>query len=433
MRISTAADGTRLVTLPLFAVIALVVIAIILGILLWSVKRRRQPRLQLESEGGLRDLLHSIVGLTHGTLVGGNDVRILQNGSFFDELLDDISQARKSVLFETFLAKEGEVTRRVAGALSRKAGEGVPVRLMLDAKGGSRFGKQELKRMREAGVAIATYHPLRFGNLGTLNNRDHRKIVVIDGCIGYVGGHCLVDDWLGDAEDKKHFRDISIRIEGPVVGQLAAAFSENWIEESGDVIAGEEFFPKIEKAGKAEAHTVYTSPQGSPSAVKLLHYLAIHAARERITIQNPYFLPDPDARKALVDAVQRGVEVRIMLPSTDASDMPIVQHASHHRFGMLLKGGVKIYEYEKTLLHQKVFTVDGCWTAVGSTNFDDRSFELNDEISVGILDETIAKEMEEVFEQDLEHAREIKLKEWKRRPLWHKLTDATLFLFNEQL
>ncbi|MFP5246300.1 MAG: phospholipase D-like domain-containing protein, partial [Thermoanaerobaculia bacterium] len=278
----------------LLVVLALTVVALIL--ILWSVKRRKRPRLALQSGGDLHELIPSIVGLTQGTLVHGNRVELVQNGAFWDAVFRDIEQARETVNYETFLSKEGELTRRMTEILCRKAREGVQVRVMLDGSGGKKFGKKGLNDLCEAGVKVHKYHPITWRNLGVLNNRDHRKIMIIDGRIGYVGGHCLVDNWLGNAEDKQHFRDISARVEGPVVAQLQSAFAENWIEETGEVPGGEAFFPKLEPQGDMDAHVTWISPAGSPSSLKLLHYMAIHAAKKRITIQNPYFLPDPDAR-----------------------------------------------------------------------------------------------------------------------------------------
>jgi cardiolipin synthase len=421
------------VALPVWvlALIALAVIALV--IILWSVKRRRRPHLALLSQGTLDELVPSLVGITQGTLLDGNKVELFQNGAFWDAVFRDLEQAKETINYETFLSKEGELTRRMSAMLCRKAKEGVKVRLMLDGSGGKEFGKQGLTDMCDAGVTVQKYHRLTVRNLGILNNRDHRKIFVIDGRIGYVGGHCLVDTWLGDAEDKKHFRDISARVEGPVVAQLQSTFAENWIEECGEVPAGEKFFPKLEPKGEMKAHVVWTSPAGSPSTLKLLHYMAIHAADKSITIQNPYFLPDPDARDALLAAVKRGVKVRIMIPATTASDSKIVQHASHHHYGTLLKGGVRLFDYQKTLLHQKVMTIDGCWAAVGSTNFDDRSFEVNDEVTLVVYDKAIALELEETFEHDLKDATEVHFEPWKNRPWSHKLTDFSAFLFNEQL
>ncbi|HUR80772.1 MAG TPA: phospholipase D-like domain-containing protein [Thermoanaerobaculia bacterium] len=417
---------------PIWVLALLAVTIILLVVALWSVKRRRRPHLELEPTG--LDLLEpSIAGLTQGTCVDGNRVELLQNGAMWDRVFADIAAAKETVNYETFLCKEGELTRRMAEALATKAREKVQVRVMLDGSGGKKFGKQGLKDLKDAGAKVRKYHPVRFSNLGLINNRDHRKIFVIDGRIAYVGGHCLTDNWLGEAQDKQHFRDITARVEGPVVAQLQSAFAENWIEETGEVVGGKNFFPKLEPVGDVSGHAVWLSPSGSPSTLKLLHYMLIRLATKRLRIQNPYFLPDPDARKALLDAVKRGVDVRVMIPADHASDAPLVQHASHHHYGTLLKGGVRIFDYNQTLLHQKVMVVDGSCASIGSTNFDDRSFEINDEVSLVVYDEGVARELEETFERDLEHATERHFEEWKHRPVLHKVRDFVSFAFNEQL
>ncbi|HEX7154034.1 MAG TPA: phospholipase D-like domain-containing protein [Thermoanaerobaculia bacterium] len=420
-------------TIPIWVLALVALTIVILILIIWSLKRRSHPRLTFENDLGIQELASSIAGVTQSTFVEGNRIELVQNGEFFEWVMRDLRTAQHSINLESFLAKDGEVTRGLAEVLAAKAREGVHVRVMLDASGGRKFGKASLKQMKEAGVKVKEYHPLHIVNLGKLNNRDHRKIVVVDGRLAYVGGHCLVDTWLGDAEDKKHFRDISARVQGPVVRQLQSAFTENWMEESGEVLGGDEYFPTMEPAGATRAHVVYVSPAGSPSAVELLHYMAIHAAQKRITVQNPYFLPDKSARDVLIDAVKRGVEVRIMIPHESASDAPIVQHASHHHYGTLLKGGVRLFDYRRTLLHQKVITIDGCWSAIGSTNFDNRSFEVNDEVSMVVYDEAIAQELERTFDEDLQYATEVKLDEWRKRPVSHKLRDFFMFLVGEQL
>lgn len=417
---------------PIWVLALIGLTIVILLLIIWSVKRRRRPHLALEPTG-LEDLVPSIAGLTQGTCVAGNRVELLQNGAMWDRVFADIAAARETVNYETFLCKEGELTRRMAEALAVKARQKVQVRVMFDGSGGKKFGKKQFQLLKEAGAKVRKYHPILLSNLGLLNNRDHRKIFVIDGRIAYVGGHCLTDNWLGEAQDKQHFRDISARVEGPVVAQLQSAFAENWIEETGEVPGGTNFFPELEPVGDVSAHAVWLSPSGSPSTLKLLHYLLIRMAKKTLTIQNPYFLPDPDARKALLEAVKRGVEVRIMIPADKASDAPLVQHASHHHFGTLLKGGVRLFDYNKTLLHQKIVVVDGQCASIGSTNFDDRSFEINDEVSLVVYDEKIAGELEETFKRDLEHATERFLDEWRRRPALHKMRDFVSFVFNEQL
>jgi cardiolipin synthase len=422
-----------MVTLPHWVVVVAGLALIVLVVVLWSLKRRRRPRLRLDPIDNLGELKRSLSGVTQGTSVRGNRITLLQNCDYFDALYRDLEGARASINLETFLSKKGQITRRVAEILANKAREGVKVHVLLDGSGGRNFGKDDVRQMKDAGCDVRMFHPIELRNLGVINNRTHRKIVIIDGRIGYIGGHCLVDTWLGNAEDKEHFRDISARVEGPVVAQLQSAFAENWMEEGGEVVGGDRYFPELPEAGQSEAQVVFASPMGGPSTLKLLHYIAIASARKSITIQNPYFLPDPDARKALIDAAARGVAIRIMIPADEVTDSPLVQHASHHHYGTLLKGGVRLFDYQRTLLHQKVFTVDGAWCAVGSTNFDDRSFEINEEVSMVIFDEAIARELEAIFEADLQFARERRLQEWRKRPAVHKLKDFFAFLFNEQL
>ena len=422
-----------MITLPYWLLGVLIAAIVTLALLYWSVKHRRRPHLKLAGEPGLEGLERSIAGLTQGTMCAGNRIELVQDGEFFVRLHADLEAAEQTIHLESFLAKEGDVTRCLAEVLARRAKEGVAVRVTLDGSGGRKFGKEYLRQMREAGVQLTFYHPWRLSTLGRMNNRDHRKIVVVDGRIGYVGGHCLVDSWQGQAQDKKHFRDISARVEGPVVAQLQAAFTENWIEETGEVPVGDGCFPELEEVGDARAHAVWLSPAGSASCVELLHFLAIHSAQRSITIQNPYFLPDPDDRKALLEAAKRGVRVRVMIPAASASDAPIVQHASHHHYGTLLKGGIELYDYQRTLLHQKVITIDGSWSIVGSANFDDRSFEINDEVTLAVCDEKVAKELEAIFEADLKHARQVTFEPWKARPWTHKLLDFTMYLVNEQM
>ncbi len=307
------------------------------------------------------------------------------------------------------------------------------VRVLVDASGGKQLKGDHKKALEDAGVKVAHFHPIRISNIGRLNNRDHRKLVILDGRIAYTGGFGFADEWTGNAQDKKHYRDTALRIEGPVVHRLQAAFSENWIEETGEIPADEKFFPHLDPAGTTPAHVAYTSPTGSISSVQILYYLAIKAARREIIIQNPYLLPDSAAIEALEEAVDRGVDVKIMVPSDDATDNAIVQHASHHHFGTLLKRGVKIWEYDKTLLHQKVIVIDGLWSSVGSTNFDDRSFQLNDEINVGLLDAQLAAQLRAAFAADLRHAKQRKFDEWSNRSLWHKTVDGVAYLGRSQL
>ena len=411
----------------------LVVLIVVLGLVIWSIRRHRDPTLHIECASPVDELIPSLAGLTLSTAVAGNTVEVYENGQFFDVLLKGIQSAAHSVHFETFLWKEGILGQRVACALSERARAGKQVRVLLDATGSKEVGQAARRQMEEAGCKLVFFHEKNWRNIGVLNDRDHRKLVVIDGREAYLGGHCIVDNWLGDAQDAEHYSDISVRVRGPIVNNIQAAFSENWAGETGELFVGNDVFPTLEPVGDVLMHVAYAKPENSAPAVKILHHTAICMARRRIWIQNPYFIPEPEAIDAFGRAVARGVDVRVMMPSTGGSDNPMVQHAGHRNFEKLLRCGVRLFEYPHTLLHQKVMTVDGVWSAVGSSNFDDRSFETNDEITIGIRDPSTAERLDRVFEHYLPRCQELKLEAWRTRGAWHKLQDNAYYLMNEVL
>lgn len=425
---------TNYVRVPVVGFAALIMAVAGLTILLWSAQRGTNPRLNVKNPGDFDALLPSIIGLTQSSLDAGNQVQVLQNGDqFFPSLLADIAAARESVHIESYIWWKGAICDQVAAALAAKAKQGVEVRLLVDASGGHKMDDRLDELMTGAGVKLVRFHRPTIGNWGRLNNRDHRKQMIIDGRIAYVGGWGFGQEWTGNAQDKDHWRDTGVRLLGPIVNRLQAAFCENWIEETGEITAGDKYFPHLPVAGATRAHLSYTTPTGGVSSVQMLYYLAIKAARREIIIQNPYLLPDDDAIEALAEAVRRGVEVKVMVPATTSTDSPIVQHASHQRFGLLLKKGVKIWEYKKTLLHQKVMIVDGVWSCVGSTNFDRRALQLNDEISLGVLDPAIAQQLRAAFADDLRHAEPRSFEQWHHRGVWHKFVDGIAYLASSQL
>jgi cardiolipin synthase A/B len=419
-------DVSLWVSIPLGLVVLLV-------LFIWSMKRHRAPILKVECDFPIDELVASLSGLTLGTAVPGNSVEVFENGAFFEALIEGIRNAQRSVHFETFLWKDGALGRRVADALSAQARSGKQVRVMLDATGSRLAGKDVIEQMRDAGCKVKFFHKRGIRNLGVLNDRDHRKMVILDGREAYIGGHCIVDEWLGDAEDGKHFSDVSVRLRGPIVHSVQSAFSENWCGETGELFLGDDVFPDLKPAGDALIHAVFAKPQGSAPAVKILHHTAICLARKRIWIQNPYFIPEPEAIDAFGEAVKRGVDVRVLMPSTQGSDNPMVQHAGHRNFEKLLENGVRLFEYPHTLLHQKIMTVDHVWSAIGSSNFDDRSFETNDEITLAIRDAALAQRLDAVFERYVKRADEIQLEAWRHRGAWHKLKDNAVYVINEFL
>jgi cardiolipin synthase A/B len=419
--------------MDIFLAAAFVCLVLLLSIVIWSIRRHRDPKLHIECSSSIDELVPSLAGLTLGTAVAGNAVEVLENGAFFDVLLERIRSAQKSVHLETFLWKEGVLGQHVADALSEAGRAGKQVRVLLDAEGSKDVGKAAVRQMKEAGCRVVLFHEKVLRHIGVLNDRDHRKIVVIDGREAFVGGHCIVDNWLGDAQDSEHFGDISLMLHGPIVHSLQSAFSENWVGQTGELFAGDDVFPTLKPAGDVLIHAAYVKPEGSAPAVKILHHTAICLARKRIWIQNPYFIPEPEAIDALGEAVSRGVDVRVIMPSAGGSDNPMVQHAGHRNFEKLLRCGVRLFEYPHTLLHQKVMTIDGVWSAVGSSNFDDRSFETNDEITLGIQDPATAQRLDAVFEKYASDCEEIELERWRKRGLWHKLKDNAFYMLNEVL
>jgi cardiolipin synthase A/B len=415
------------------ACVALAAICAMLVLALWSTKRHRDPHIQVKCEAGIDALVPSIAGLSLGVEVEGNSVEILKNGEFFDVVMKEIASARKSIHFESFRWKQGKLGEKLVDALCGRARAGVTVRVLVDAKGCDSMGDEACPKLVKAGVKFARFHPLKPRYIGVVNQRDHRKILVLDGKTAFVGGHCIVDEWMGEGDDKCHYRDLSVRLQGPAVHQVQATFSENWVGTTGELFAGEDYFPKTEARGDLKVHVAAMRPAGSAPAVKILHHMVICTATRRLWIQNPYFLPEPEAIDAMGEAVRRGVDVRVMVPTAEASDMPMVQHAAHRNFGKLLAAGVRLFEFPTTLLHQKVMTVDGVWSAVGSTNFDDRSFEINDEITLGIHGKSFAKQLEDLFEEDQKVCREVDAKEWEKRGTLHKLKDNFYYLWNEML
>jgi cardiolipin synthase len=280
---------------------------------------------------------------------------------------------------------------------------------------------------------VKFFHKKSLYTIGVLNDRDHRKLCVVDGREAFVGGHCIVDDWLGDAEDKKHFSDVSVWLRGPIAHSIQGAFSENWAGETGELFVGDAVFPVLNKVGDSAIHAAFAKPENSAPAVKILHHTVLCLARERIWIQNPYFIPKVEAIEALAAAVKRGVDVRVLMPAASGSDSPTVQHAGHRHFENMLRSGVRLFEYPHTLLHQKLMTVDRCWCAVGSTNFDDRSFDTNDEITLGILDKEVTAKFDAIFEKYVRRAEEVDLQKWRKRGVLHKLHDNAAYLLNDIL
>ncbi|HEY3170933.1 MAG TPA: phospholipase D-like domain-containing protein [Thermoanaerobaculia bacterium] len=362
-------------------------------------------------------------------MVPNNRAVLLQNGDeFFPAMLDAIRSARASVNMEMFIFNKGKIAREFADAMAAKAREGVEVRLLLDDWGSHPHELADL--MEKAGVKLRWYKPLRIYSIYKIGKRTHRKILTIDGRIGFTGGVGIDDRWVGDARNPKEWRETMVRVEGPVVAQLQSVFMEDWVHTTGEVLHGERQFPSIPDAGAMLAQTISSSRTDSSSKAKLLYYMAIQAARKSILIENAYFVPDRQIRRGLVHAVARGVEVRVIVPGPHI-DIPVIRMASRFFYGELLDGGVQMFEYQPTMIHNKVMIVDGIWTTIGSINFVNRSMKKNAEANVAIYDRGFASIVEKMFLSDLEKSEAFTRKKWKKRGLLSRLGETVFWLFSE--
>jgi cardiolipin synthase len=366
-------------------------------------------------------------------MVGGNRVTSLLNGDqVFPAMLAAIKSARRTIDFETYIYWSGQVGREFSDALAERARAGVQTHLMLDWVGAGKMDHAQLELMRRAGVEIVQYRPLRWYDLDRLNKRDHRKLLIVDGAVGFTGGVGIADKWLGHAQDPDHWRDSHFKVEGPVVAQLQAAFMDNWVETRGEVLDGPGYFPPIEPKGASVAQALYSSPVDGTRTIRLMYLLAIASAERSIRIANSYFVPDSLAVAMLVAARRRGVEVEILVPGP-VLDAQVVRRASRAMWGPLLQAGVRIYEYQPTMYHTKVMVVDDRWVSVGSTNFDDRSFRLNEEANLNVLDPEFGRQQAEVLAEDRSHSRRITLEEWRHRSLWERMQERVARTFRSQL
>jgi cardiolipin synthase len=373
-----------------------------------------------------------------GTLLGpaiidGNRISNLENGAeIFPAMLEAVRGARQSINFETYIDWSGAIGRSFAQALEERARAGVKVHVLIDWVGSQKMEDSLLKELEGAGIVVQRYHPLHWYNLGRMNNRTHRKLLIVDGRIGFTGGVGIADQWDGHAQDPEHWRDSHYRLDGPAVAQMQAAFMDNWIKTSGKVLQGVEYFPALAPQGEALAQVFTSSPSGGGDSMQLMYLLSVTAAEKTIDISAAYFVPDELTRKALRAALLRGVRLRIIVPG-QYTDSDVVRQASKADWGELLQAGAQIYEYQPTMFHCKTMIVDSQLVSVGSTNFDNRSFQLNDEANLNVYDKAFAERLEDVFEQDLKKSRQVTYEQWRHRPWYQKLTERVSSLLGSQL
>lgn len=349
-------------------------------------------------------------------ILPGHRLRILLNGDeVFPVMLKAIREAKKSITFVTYVYWKGEIADEFAEALAERARAGVAVYLLLDSHGTQKMEEKNVINMRESGVNLTWFRPLHWYKFFQYNYRTHRKILVVDGRIGFTGGIGIAEEWAGRAQSPAHWRDTCVRVEGPVVHHLQAAFAENWMESTQTMLMGEEFFPPLAPAGTVRVQGVRSSPMESSSEIYMLYLLTIAAAERTLYITTAYFLPDDLLQERLIEAARRGVDVRVIVPSFYI-DLKFVHYLVRNGYGKLIENGVKIYEYQPTFIHAKTMVADRVWGTIGSANFDNRSFSLNDEFNLNFYDREIARRLETIFLKDLGRSRLISYEKWAARP-----------------
>jgi cardiolipin synthase len=396
-------------------------------------EKRIQQQVRHQYGVSSRQFRHEIGTLLGPPVLDGNRVENLENGEqIFPSMLEAIRGARQSITFETYIYWSGEIGREFAEALSAKAREGVKVHVLLDWLGSQQMDEKLLDQMRSAGVETERYHPLHWYHLSRINNRTHRKLLVVDGRTGFTGGVGIADQWSGHAQDPDHWRDSHYRIEGPAVAQMQAAFMDNWVKTTGRVLQGERYFPALQNAGSSPAQVFTSSPRGGSDSMSLMYLMSIAASERSIDLSAAYFVPDELTLRALLEALKRGVKVRIIMPGKHI-DSKVVRKASKESWDPLLAAGAQLFESQPTMFHCKMLVVDQLLVSVGSTNFDNRSFRLNDEANLNIYDADFARRATGIFEQDLKRARQFSLQEWRARPSHQKLLERFTAMFSSLL
>jgi cardiolipin synthase len=416
--------------------------AIALAALAWyasdSLRHRREGghgyRLVGEVDVAGEGFLRATEALTGAPVSYGNDVELLVNGdNIFPAFLETIKGAEHTINLLTYVYWTGDIAHEVANALCSKASAGVTCNVLLDALGALKMDAGLISKMEEAGVNVHRFRPVKPYAIRRVANRTHRKILVADGNIGMTGGVGIAEEWTGNAQDPDHWRDTHVRVRGPVVRGLQGAFAENWLEATGEVLAGDTYLPELGPVDGGGAMQVMRSSAGvGDTDAEALYYLAVASARRSLDLTSAYFAPRPAFTEALVAAAQRGAEVRVLVPGPYI-DKRVVRSAGRSSYGRLLEGGVRVFEYQPTMLHAKALVIDGVWSSVGSVNFDNRSFQLNDETTLTVWSREFARELLDVFESDIEQSEEIEPEAWSKRPLAQRAREESSRLLRREL
>jgi cardiolipin synthase A/B len=382
---------------------------------------------------GSAEFMRNLGSLVEPGILSSNRGTTLLNGDeIFPAMLDAVRGAQRSICLETYMYWSGDVGRQFAEALAKRAAAGVRVHVVIDWIGSRRIDSSLLDLMREAGAEVERYNPLVWYAVTRINHRDHRKLLIVDGRVGFTGGAGIADQWKGNARNPGEWRDSMFKLEGPAVAQMQAAFMDNWVKTNARVLDGDPYFPEMRPAGSYPAQVVKSSPREGTEDIKMMFLMCIAAAQKNIRLSAAYYVPDGLTTREFLEARKRGVEVEIIVPGAQA-DSGIVKHASRGHWGPLLKAGVRIYEYEPTMFHCKSMIIDEAFVSVGSANFGNRSFRLNDEANLNVYSRAFAREQIRIFEADRQKCRLVTYSEWTHRSLWKRFMEVLASPFRSQL
>lgn len=412
----------------LLSILALIALILQSGLLFLALFAPGLPyRVSRERAEALDDrhFVTTVEALTSAHLHSYSRIEVLTNGEqFYENMLEAISRAQRTINLEVYIFSASEIGERFVKAMAERARAGVEVNVIVDAIGAFRQTKGFFRELTDAGGQVYWYHPLRWNTWPKINNRTHRELLIIDGKIGFTGGAGIADHWYKTVANEPKWRDTMVRTEGAIVTGLQSVFAENWLESSGEILTGYNYFPMPPQSGEPNSMVVGSTPTtGSSTSARVLFQLLIASAAKSVHITTPYFLPDTSAREELKRAVKRGVEVGIVVPGKH-NDHLLTRRSSRRLYGDLLEAGAKIYEYQPAMIHTKSMVVDGLWGVVGTTNFDSRSFGINDEVNLAVLDKEFAARIDEDFRKDRAASREITFEQWKNRPYFERVHEA---------
>lgn len=415
------ADVTVPSSFLVVAILAIVVQAVVLLVALFGPGLRYKIDHAEMADMDPQEFLHTLEAVTDAQLSLRTRLDVFTNGEqFYEAELEAIRAARKTINLEAYIFQKGEVARRFLAALAERARAGVEVRVVLDGVGSAAMTASDFRAVLDAGGKLAFYHQLRFSTLPRYNHRTHREVLVIDGAVAFAGGAGIADHWLVSRPGRQRWRDTMVRLQGDAVNNLQATFAENWLESCGEIIVGDRHFPVCEAAGQCPAIVVNSTPSaGGSTRARILFQMLLASAKRSVHVTTPYFLPDRSLSEELTRAARRGAEVKVLVPGKHADHL-LTRSSSRLAYGRLLQHGLRIFEYQPTMVHAKVLIVDDTWAVIGSTNFDNRSFGLNDEVNVAVRDAAFAARLQEDFRRDLSEAREVSYEQWKRRGLFER-------------